>query len=316
MKSDFKIRLYCCGGAGTNIGLALGQRDDVKICYIDTSLSNTVEGMPKEQCFFIPEKDGAGQDRKRIAADVLPFIPSIIEQFPPADFNIVMFSAAGGSGSVLGPLITSNLLHNKNTVVALTIGVDDSGKKLENTINTLKTLETMSLQTRSSLVMAYYSNVNGVPQKQTDNEILFGLEALFELASQNNHGLDTADLDSWTQFQRVSPIPPQLAALQIFDNRQEASGVLEPISIASLYNNPDKVTAFGNPYYNTVGHPRNPNPNMPEQLHFVINVATVDDITKALAERQTALARQFSGYRQRRAIVDVDDNMTQDGLIL
>ena len=51
-------------------------------------------------------------------------------------------------------------------------------------------------------------------------------------------------------------------------------------------------------------------------MHYVINTADVEDVFSHLTERQGELNKVYSQYRQRRTRVDVDDNLTGDGIVL
>lgn len=310
-----KTRLYGCGGCGVNLGQAVAS-DHLTACYIDTSESNRTETLDPEVCHYLENLDGSGKNRRENYEPIIREVGVILDRFEPADFNIVLFSAAGGSGSVLGPLIMKNLLEREYPVVAVVVGADDSAIAVTNTINTLKSLESISAVAGQPVVMAYHENTAGVTRQMIDDEVLFVLEALGELTSQENRELDTKDLTNWVQYQKVAPsVPPQLSALSIFDSRQEASGQVEPIAIASLYNDPGKDNAFGTPFYATVGYPRN-EMMLAEQLHFVVNTADVEDVFTHLTERQSELNKAYNQYRQRRTRVDIDDNLTGDGMIL
>jgi hypothetical protein len=310
-----KTRLYACGGAGVNLGQRANP-ERVSPCYIDTSQSNRTEALDQELCYFIEELDGSGKNRKENYSVIAKEVDTILARFQPGDFNIVMFGAAGGSGSVLGPLLMKALLENKETVVAIVIGSDDSAIAVTNTVNTLKSLESISVMVGEPAVMVYHENTSGVPRKVIDDEVEFVLHALETLTSQENQELDTRDLTNWVQYQKVCPVRPQLSALSVFDNRQEAAKQLEPVSVASLYADPDKDNPFGTPHYATVGYPRQGTMDLAEQLHFVINIADVEETFNHLSERQTELNRAYSSYRQRKAMVDVDDNLTGDGMVL
>lgn len=310
-----KTRMYAAGGAGMN----LGQRVDpsaVTTCFVDTSRSNHTEGVNPEVCYFIEGVDGSGKNRKENYSIIAKEMQAIMSKYEPGDFNIVLFSAAGGSGSVIGPLIMKELLEAGHTAMALVIGSDDSAISVTNTINTLKSLESISVMTGQPVVMAYHENTSGVVRRVIDDEIEFALEALTCLTTQDNAELDTQDLTNWIQYQKVSPVRPQLSALTIFDNRQDAAHQIEPISIASLYADRDKDNPFGNPHYATVGYPREDALSLAEQLHYVINIADIEETFSHLNERQTILNRAYSGYRQRKSMVDVDDNLTGDGMVL
>lgn len=307
-------RLYACGGLGTNLGQQV-ESDVFGRCYIDTSESNRTAGIPTEACHYIEGLDGSGKNRRENYTPISREVDLILDRFEPSDFNVVLFSAAGGSGSVIGPLLIKSLLEAEQAVVAVVVGSDDSSIAVTNTVNTLKSLEAISVNVEQPVIMAYHENTTGTSREMTDTDVLYTMESLGELTSQNNHELDTRDLVNWVQYQKVAPLQPQLSALAVFDNRRDASGQVEPIAIASLYNDSRKDTPFGTPYYTTTGYPRD-DMAMAEQLHFVINTADVEDAFTHLSERQEELSKAYKSYRQRRQRVDIDDDMTAEGLVI
>lgn len=309
-----KRRLYACGGFGVN--LAQHFEDQFEVAYIDTSQSNRTENLDINQCYFVEGLDGSGQWRKLNYPVVSPLIPDIIERFPSGDFNLVLFSAAGGSGSVIGPLLIRDLLLRGETVVAVMAGADDAARTNQNTLDTLKSLETISANTEQPVVLSYHQNTAGVPRSRVDEHVTYILMALADLTSQENRELDTQDVTNWIQFQTVTSMEAQLAMLQVFDSRAEAKNVVEPISVASLYMDEDMDNPFGTPHYATKGYPRQALTAVEgQQLHFIINTAEVEDITNRIQERAVELARTHASQRQRRAIVDQDDNHTSDGMV-
>lgn len=312
-KSAGKIRLYAAGGCGTNLATKVSDLFDV--CYVDTSASNHQEGVDTGNRYLISGLDGSGKNRRENYAIIAKEVPAIIEKFEPAVFNVVVFSASGGSGSTLGPLIIKSLLEDEQAVVAVVVGADDSAITINNTVNTIKSLESISAMTGLPVVMSYHQNTPGVSRGSVDDEVEFVLHALGILTSGENQELDTKDLANWVQYHKVSPVMPQLSFLSVLETRQDALGVVEPIAVVSLYSDPSKDNPFGNPYYNSVGFPRQ-EMDISEQLHFVINIADVEESVKGLQERQVELGKRYSGYRQRKTAVDVDDTLTSDGLVL
>lgn len=310
-----KTTVYCCGGAGLNLGAQVAH-PDLTVCFIDTSVSNKTDKHGNKDCYHIAGLDGSGKNRKENYAVIAKEIPGIMELFRPGDFNIVLFSASGGSGSVLGPLIIKSLLEEKQAVVGVMLGSEDSSITINNTLNTFKSLESISLMVGQPIVINYHENTVGVNRKMVDDGICFAMEALGILTSQKNKELDTQDLVNWVQYQKVSPLHPQLSFLSIADNRQSAQAVIEPIAIASLYTDAGKDNPFGSPYYNTVGFPSESDMTLSEQLHFIINIVDVEENLKRLQARQLELHRNYSRYQQRKSVVDIDDNMTGDGLVL
>lgn len=315
MNSANKLRVYAAGGFGINIGTKIKAR--AEICYLDTSMANRTDGIDPSKCYLIDGLNGAGQDRRKVYAAVLPHIPKIVEHYAPADFNIVIFSSSGGSGSVIGPLLVRELLKANQTVVVLTVGETDTAKFLDNTINTLKSLESISASLRKPIAMTYFENSRGIPLREIDDEVLFSVEALEEVSNQQNSDLDLSDVHNWINYNNVCGVRPQLSALAIYDNRHGANSALEPISTISLYTDREDYAVVGNPHFSKAGYPREPLVKPFEQLHFVINTISVDEIMKSLTERTVEQAQRFSSYRNRKSLVNIqDDNVTGEDMVL
>lgn len=308
-----KARLYLCGGGGTDIGLQVQTKTFTK-SFIDASDSNLKEGMVRETCYFIEGLKGSGKNRAENAKAIAPMIPTILEEHPAGDFNVVVYTLAGGSGSVIAPYLIKALLAAEHPVISVVIGVTDSAQDIKNSLNTLKTLEAFSVATGQPAIINYHENIQGQSQKHTDQDVLFCLEALGDLLSQDNDRLDLMDLTNFVQYQKVTPIHPQLAYLGIHDNRQSATQVVEPMLTVSLHTDPEKNIAVGQPYNSYAGFPRS-GELVSDQLHFIINTADMDRIHTDLATQQTALNQKLGSYRQRRPIVSIDDNVGSDGLV-
>lgn len=284
---------------------------------MDTSSANRTEGIDPTKVYQIEGLNGAGQDRRKVYAAVLPHIPKILERYEPATFNIVIFSASGGSGSTIAPLLIRELLKRGETVVALSVGETDAAKYLENTTNTLKSLESIAMNLQKPIALGYFQNERGVPLKAIDEDVLFSVAALLDLTNQNNLELDSSDIHNWINYNNVCDIHPQLAALTIFDNRQQANQAMEPVSTLSLYADRDDYAIVGNPRFSKVGYPRDPLVAQYEQLHFVINTINIEEIMKTLNERSMEQSQRFSNYRNRKSLVNIqDDTVTGEDMIL
>lgn len=310
------VRIYFAGGFGMNIGSsAIFEHADT--CFIDSSRSNENANVDKDNVVYvkgIKDVGGSGGHRANNYQYIAAAIPGFLDRYQPADLNIVVFSLSGGTGSVAGPLIISSLLKANHPTVAVAIGDASSQKYLDNSINTLKSLEGVSASTGLPVVMSYH--VNGERDRgEIDSDINFAIEALIELGSQKNADLDVMDVTNFFQFSNVVSAPPQLMGLSLFDSRQLASQTIEPIAIASLYTNRDDYRSFGDAKYITYGFA--PHPLLGgEQLHFVINQNSIENISTELQDTKTELMRKYNSQKQRRSLVDPDDNMDDVGMVL
>lgn len=209
------VVIYSCGGAGTNIAKQINDLD-CEINYIDTSSSN-LKGVKSDNIFVLENIDGAGKDRsktydhfKHVAEDVL------IKFKPSTSLNIVISSLSGGSGSIIAPMITKELIQKGlNTIV---IGVDSkySVKEIDNTIKTLKTYKSISDSTKKSISLFYIENSN---RKESDLKAIWFITLLSLLVNKaHTSEFDTTDLTNYINFEKVTENSPSVTILEVNSN--------------------------------------------------------------------------------------------------
>lgn len=315
MKKENRIRVYCAGGMGMDLGSQISN-PLFDTCYLDVSDANyNTDEIHEERIHLVAgAKKGSGSDRSTNYGPIKQAVPAFIHEFPPTDFNIVLFSSSGGTGSMAGPLIVSALLEARVPFMVVTLTDASTTRWTKNAIQTLQTLEAQALRFGLPVVMNHHQN-GDVPRGEVDREILYAIEAIGYLASGENHALDTQDVANFVQYTELTDVQAQLATVTIHDTRQTASTVIEPIATASLYTRREDYVAFGSPKYTTYGFPRSGDLFGGQQLHFVINHATLESIHGQLEERRVDLQRTHSGYKQRKAIVGTDDNVDNDGFV-
>lgn len=302
------VRAYFAGGFGVNIAKHF---DFEGAAVIDTSLSN-LRSVEISSLYTIEGIDGSGGVRATNHRKISSEIPSILKRFPAADFNIVVFSAGGGSGSVIGPLLISELLRRGESVVGVTIGCFESNIRVNNTRNTLKSLDVISSQTGQPVVLSYYEKHVSVTRRELDEQIITDIESLILLGSGQNDELDTKDISNLLNYQRACAVEPSLSALKIVRQRKLAEAVRQPIAIASLYRDTDREVPFGNALYNTAGF----NDKLDTDVYFVINQIDIENALSSLSNRQVEIDDSVSTYKKRRSVTDIDDQSTEDGLVL
>lgn len=316
-----KVRLYACGGAGTNVGSHYTKPSkeehtaEVVPTFIDTSRSNMKGDIPVESTYILDNLDGSGKVRSENYNEISNVVKQILHQHKPLDFNIVVFSASGGSGSVIGPLILSELLDRGESTVAVVIGSDESVITANNTLNTLKSLDGISRKFNKPVVMHYRHNTKGRARSSVDNELLFAIDALSVLASRQINSLDTMDIKNWLQFDKTTSIKPRLAALEIFDRTDAPWNEYTPLSVISIYNNPDEPTIPVTPEYHCAGYADLKKGDL-RNIHFMIDV---DVVPKYAATIQRTLGELNDARLSRPAlsnIVSDKDNMNDRGIVL
>ena len=325
--SKTKMHIYGCGGAGINITRHTESRwdkEDINVeriaeydkTYIDTSRSNIKDGMKADDIYVIPNLDGSGKKRDENHVEINNLIKDILVKHKPQDFNVVIFSLSGGSGSVIGPLLVSELLARNIPVIAITVGTDESVLTAKNTLNSLKSLEAIAKRNGKALNFIYQHNQRGIPRGNVDSKISSYLSGMRYLFSGNNEELDSQDLINWLDFTRTTSLSPQLGLLEVYS---EAEHVLKnhpnPVSVASLYNDKDVHGLLVVPEYHCAGY-TDLSGSQVDQLHMVIDVKNVPQIAKNIEDtlanqREVAESRPSHG-----SLVNSKDNVDESGLVL
>lgn len=321
-----KVRLYCCGGAGTNIGSMLELHRntketgfaEVEITYIDTSRSNMKEEINSANCFILEGLDGSGKIRAENYEPISESIKAILHKFKPADLNIVISSGSGGSGSVIGPLITSELLANGAPVISMLVGSSDTRLDINNTLKTIKSYEAIAIK-RNAPVVAYYAQNSGdTPRATVDKEIKSTIVSLCMLFSRQNRELDTKDLFNWLHFDRTTTYPVQLASLSITTDT-DALDIGNLISVATLAKDGDNTTIADLPEYQCVGYlPEgiNNNASASSPLHFITSDGLFSSIASGLNNVLKELERAQEARPKRAGILSGNDKETDTGMVL
>jgi hypothetical protein len=322
-----KVRVYSVGGCGVNIGSLLekhrGQSEaafaEVDIVYVDTSKSNLRAHIDQSHCFMIEGLDGSGKLRSENHEEINDRVRSILQMFKPTDLNIVVGSAAGGSGSVIGPLLTRELLASEAPTIVLTIGSTDTKLDAENTLKTIKSYEAISKMAGAPVVMAYVQNGQVTSRSEADSIMFNTIMALTVLFSRENLELDSKDLFNWLRFNRVTTFPVQLASLSIIENQSGIKEVGNIISVATLAKDGVATSMAEMPEYQCVGFLSSTAATpvvdrMP--LHYVISDGILPEVVKNINKLLSTLESAQLARTRKVSIVTEKDNATDSGLIL
>ena len=322
MSNIGQVRIYGCGGLGMNIAQRYSDVDHkpghatAHPAYFDTSRANVRDGMNEDDVFTLEGKDGSGKKRTTNKDDIAQVIRNALHQYTPMDLNIVVFSCAGGSGSVFGPLIVKALLERGERVVVITAGSESSAIEAKNTIDTLKGLENFARQTERPVVAYYEHNDRKSTRSDVDNSMVFAISSLLVLASRQNDEMDGEDLSNFLDFHKVTSVQPRLALLNIFGNPEKlVRAVRDPIGIASLYNDPDEARIDATPEYQSTGFMHGRVKDI-DQLHFVVSIESVQKMSKNASELVSKLADTHRSRVDAGSILSSKDKVDSDtGLV-
>jgi len=247
MRSN-KMIIHYAGGAGINVARDIGDNLSAlgsgfcKIIpkYIDTSVNNMSE-LGKDNLWQVGSPEfgdatihGSGGERRSNSTAIVDSVKEYLDtnhygKEVIGEFHVVVFSASGGSGSVIAPTLISNLRARGLSVVGVMIGDSSNGLSCKNTLNTIATLDHMSKKTlKKPIVMFYYNNHtvigSGITEKETYiNSLIFNsLSTLSLFTSGMNEDIDTKDMINFLSpdnYKTIS-IAPSLYCLTIHNNNK------------------------------------------------------------------------------------------------
>lgn len=217
-RKQIQTAIYSVGGAASKLVSKFelhanhDELNHLTFNYIDTSASDITEKFDTSKLFLIRNMDGGGKDRRVTYEQTTPHLPEIFQKFTPKDFNIVVFSASGGSGSSIGPAIVNKLLEEGKHVITIVVGSIGSKKEVENTIGTIMSAANFANRYQRPLMMYYRENNNTTPRSKVDTDVQSALFLFSLLFSSENKGLDTADLRNLIDYHKVTSFKPELSS--------------------------------------------------------------------------------------------------------
>lgn len=314
-----KMVIYGCGGAGVNATLPYHNVDaepgqaEIRTGFVDTSRSNLRDGINDDDIFILEDVDGSGKIRSENHQQISGIIKQVLVKIEPGDFNVVVFSASGGSGSVIGPLLMGELLSRGINVVCVVIGSDESIITCENTLKTLKSLEGQARKHNVPVLM-YYEH-NNRKRSEVDAAIRLVIGSLAVLSSRRNRAFDTADLTNWVYFNKATVVKPQLAMFDVYGSNEQVDKEKDPIALISLYRDEDDEHSSLVPEYSATGY-FTEEINGLELLHYVVTTHRIPAIHKEIQARLTKYLGNRDSRVETERMLSENDSVTDDGLVL
>lgn len=282
------LRAYGCGGMGTNLVKAYqaeGKSDSlIDGAYIDTSGSNLSEENRK-QAYLVNDLDGSGKKRDLNVEPIRKHIGPMLTSFPPDDVNLVVFSASGGSGSVIGPLLVDELLSRNRLVIPVVLGDTDSMIAASNTYKTIQTLSALSSKHKKPISIIYREMAVGslrVEVDQSFHQSILALSWIVALTNTQNSEVDTMDVTNWLNYQRVTPHEPGLGLINIASANDKLDEQYDALSVFSIYGSPSDAHGEVHAAYRATGYVGH---EMGSPLHFLITQAGLNAIADGLKRK-------------------------------
>lgn len=296
------MKIYLCGGTGINIATPLKKMlaeqpksttADVEIVLVDTSDSNLNPTNDGDNVYLFKGIDGGGKVRRDVHSVAAPKAREILERFQPGDFNVVVSSLGGGSGSVIAPHLLREIINLDKLCVAVGITNNDSKIEVNNTANTFATYEAISETIGRPVVLAPFHNKT--PDKFDEVNLLVShlLLQLTILASRQNAQLDTADLTNWLNYDRVTDVEPRLMGLYFTAGTAELPEGVHAVSVATLCTSGTNSRPNWVPDYQCVGYvPEGVTSEKNEAVHFSVADGVVQQIYSIIAADKAELDRR------------------------
>ena len=216
---------------------------------------------------------------------------------------------------MIGPLLMAELLERKYSACCMVVGSDESIITTNNTLNTLKTLESIAKRVQLPVVMFYEHNERERRRTEVDQQMRLVLSTLGVLCSKQNREMDTKDISNWIQFNKTTTVLPQLAQLEVFSTADDADTVKDPISIASIYGHEDIPPIRAVPEYHAAGYLKMPYAEF-EQFHYVISIDAIPTVFSKVKETLDQYHNHRNSRIKQASILTEADEVTEDGLIL
>lgn len=241
----------------------------------------------------------------------------MLQAFPPAQFNIVIHSTTGGSGSVMGPSIASELLSQGKVVIVFAVGGDDTKNYITNTIGTLASYEGIVDVNEAPIILQYLQNGKDGTIEEVDSKIQLAISCLTVLFSGQNKNLDSRDIFNWANFNKVTSFAPQVGVLSIHQSELKISDV-NLISVATLNTDLNNTKIQHPVEFQRVGVPTNviaDKAPLSFPLHFAIADGFLDTVMKNLRAQEEDFAKRQSARVVRNQLGSSGGKRAANGLV-
>lgn len=190
-KAVATVAILGCGGCGINLARQVGKDCGISPIYFDTSDTNIIGD---ETVNIIGNGLGSGGYRKENARAIEAAMPQYdFDKLIDADVYIVISSAAGGSGSVISPLMSRELLRRRKNVIVALVADETYGVGAENTMGTLKSFTAICDKNDFHLPMVVGRNLIGRKRSYCDDMVTHIVDNLIFMLTEPVMEIDLKD---------------------------------------------------------------------------------------------------------------------------
>lgn len=319
-----KLLIIGCGGCGINIAQHFINRSeagyaDIDVFMVDTSRSNLNDKIDPSKIYRFDDVDGSGKVRSMNYSAISERAKEIIQHLSPADIINIIHSGSGGSGSVLAPVLVSELIKKNRQVIVTVVGGTSSNIETNNTLKTLQSYAAIAEQTNSPISVAYFENGSKTPRSKVDDQVKTHIIMTSLFFSGKHRELDSADLHHFLNFTKVTQYRPTMVKLDYFDGKEITLSKDEAVVAAVTLTNDETSSDISHPLeYQAVGFiapivTQHTSFNMPLHAVLVLNAFTpiVSRLEAKLAEAEDARAAVIE-----RSIIGTSIQTTKEGIVL
>lgn len=322
------MMVYGCGGTGSNIVSTIIKSTDSPVfcetstAFVDTSMANVRENkIPADRFYHITRAasgellDGSGRVRGANPEDIIAHVPAILNQFPPADVNVVIGSGGGGSGSVIAPSIVDELLRQGKIVIPIIIGSYATRQDVNNTTDTIRSYFVSAENNETALPAIFIENSPKATRGEINRQVLDALSSLCLLFSRAHKGLDSKDLEHFLHYTKTAKfLQPSVAFLAIGNNKDDlmdqarsltlGTGKETIVTLASLASDQDTFVCDIEAGVHFEGFTGNtvPSINSDRSLFFAVMINVMEQVLG----RYQSLKTKMRADQSSRVVMSVD----------
>jgi len=252
--SAVSLTIAGCGGCGINLSrMFKPSKQAANVLYFDTSMTNSRHG---EDVYVIGEGHGSGSRRAEHARDIERLSPQITDlEIGASDVAVVMFSLAGGSGSVIAPIMIREYARRGMRVIGVAVADTSYAVGAKNTLNTLKTLTAIAKNNDLYLPLIVLSNDEANSRQVVNDSCANIVSALLDTLTKSVYEVDRNDRLNWINPSKVIDTTPGLKLMSFvsdknpFDNKVVLGTSSKEMvdSVLIFQSSPDEVMRDNTP---------------------------------------------------------------------
>lgn len=308
-----EITLYLCGGTALNIGALLKENShtdalkNAKFVGLDSSGNNLPGDLfPVERMRSADGSDearGSGKVKRTNYDQAKDFVHQVMVKHKPTPFNVIVQNTAGGTGSMLGPVVMRALNEHDTVFVVVSISDFTTQVEMENAVGTLRSWanQTSRNQLNRVIPLIHEENLPNVTRGEVNKKVVDQINYLSLFLTEKNEEMDYQDIKNLLNYSAYYGVPAALSQIRFYN--KDAALKFEgkaPVAVASLFADRDSVIPrFEGSVVRSTGvfGPGVQRPSNSEEFHMVLDhgqfVEALERRMETLEERKVASSTTF-----------------------